>query len=154
MRSIQVLALVTTLLITGCKSLIDYEVQYEQVKPESYPVITSVGYAPISSQRGNSETEQVLNAMKASKLDAYRELAERLYGQHIKANSGVDGMTVNQDSIEVRIDAVVQGARVVRSYPTGDIYTTELSLDTRQLYDVLNATQTKRKVKDIDYFWR
>lgn len=154
MRFIQIVGLAITLLLSGCSSVLDYEIEYEQAEPEAYPVITSVGYAPISSQRGRTESEQVINAMKASKLDAYRELAERVYGQRIKATSEMEGMNMSQDSIEVRIDAVVQGARVVRSYPTGDIYTTELSLDTRQLYEVLGATQSKREVSDVNYFWR
>lgn len=148
------LGLIAGLLLSGCSSFLDYEVVYEQVPPEKFPVITSVGYAPISSQVGKSESEKVLNAMKASKIQAYRELAEIIYGQHVKSSSEMSGMTMGQERVEVKIDAIVQGARVIRSYPTGDIYATELSLDTRQLYDMLNSMQTERRVKDVNYFWR
>lgn len=154
MRLIQILLVAFSSLLLGCSSVLDYEIQYEQIAAESYPVITSVGYAPISTQRGMSDTERMLNAMKASKLEAYRELAERIYGQHIKARSGVEDMHINMDNIEVQVDAVVRGARVVKSYPTGDLYATELRLDTRQLYEVINAMQTKKKISDINYFWR
>ena len=38
--------------------------------------LTSVGYASISEQRGRNQEEKQVRAMRASKIDAYRELAE------------------------------------------------------------------------------
>lgn len=66
--------------ISGC-GIIDKHVEWETVEPESYPVLKAIGYAPISSQRGESDSMKLIMAMKASKLDAYRELTEQVYGQ-------------------------------------------------------------------------
>ena len=61
--------------LAGCSGLIEKQVEWEVVEPESYPVLSAVGYAPIESQRGNSDNQRSLMAIRASKLDAYRELA-------------------------------------------------------------------------------
>ncbi|MEC8227150.1 MAG: flagellar biosynthesis protein FlgP, partial [Pseudomonadota bacterium] len=71
------------LFISGCTSMFDKHVEWETVEPDEYPVLTAVGYAPIASQHGGSDSEKSIMAMKASKLDAYRELAEQVYGQRI-----------------------------------------------------------------------
>ena len=70
-------------LLGGCSAFYDKYVQWSYEKPETFPVIYAVGYAPISLQHGTSDTEKMLNAIRASKLDAYRELAEQVYGQHL-----------------------------------------------------------------------
>ena len=69
--------LVSASILSGCSLFVDKHVEWETVEPESYPTLTAVGYAPIASQRGESETVKMLMAIKASKLEAYRELAEQ-----------------------------------------------------------------------------
>ena len=57
--------------------------QWESVPPDNFPLIKAVGYAPLTEQKANSEEERMLMAMKASKLEAYKELAEQVYGQKV-----------------------------------------------------------------------
>ena len=75
--------------------------------------------------------------MRASKLDAYRELTEQVNGIYIKSRSQVAQSTKEiSDSIKTEVDGYVHGARVIRQYPVGDVYTTELELDTKIIYDL------------------
>ena len=83
-KAIQLLCLsVLLMLTTACANMFDKYVEWEVVEPEAYPLLNAVGYAPIDSQMGGNLSEKTLMAMKASKLDAYKELAEQVYGQKI-----------------------------------------------------------------------
>jgi hypothetical protein len=83
--------------LSGCSLFVDKHVEWETVEPEIYPVLSAVGYAPIMSQRGESETVKTLMAIKASKLEAYRELAEQVYGQRIEGNQSLSSLVVDND---------------------------------------------------------
>ena len=122
--------------ISGC-GIIDKHVEWETVEPESYPVLKAIGYAPISSQRGESDSMKLIMAMKASKLDAYRELTEQVYGQKIEGSQSVSHLVVESESLRASVEGVIRGAEVVKTYPVGeDTYVTELSLDMQQVYDI------------------
>jgi len=91
--------------------------------------LTSLGYASISAQRGNTFDLQMLNAIKVSKLEAYREMAEQLFGVLVKAENNIDGAQLQNDTLKSRVRGLVRGAKVLRSYHEGDVYITELELD-------------------------
>lgn len=140
----------TTLVLTGCSGLTTY-VEYEPVEPESFPVISATGIAPLSLQQGATEQEKMRRAMRAAKLDAYRELAEQVYGQRIQGSSEVNDLVLGNDSFKVQVDGVIRGARVVRSYPVDDSYVTELELDYKRVWD-LYIQQPRQRVKDVTYY--
>ncbi len=143
----------TSALMTGCSSLVDKHVEWETVEPESYPVLTAVGYAPIKSQRGESDSVRSLMAMKASKLDAYRELAEQVYGQRIEGNETLANLVVNNTRLEASVEGVIRGAKVVKTYPVGeDTYATELELDMQRVYDIYLTTAKPRRIKEVRYY--
>lgn len=96
-------------------------------------VITAVGYASISEQRGVTVEEQRLRAMRASKIDAYRELAEQVYGFRVSAQTGLDDQQLGPESTDATVDGSIRGAEVIRSYPVGDSYVTEMQLDLRKM---------------------
>ncbi len=105
-------------------------------RPDEFPVLHATGYASISRQSG-TQAEREIKAMRASKLDAYRELTEQVNGIYIKSRSQVAQSTKEiSDSIKTEVDGYVHGARVIRQYPVGDVYTTELELDTKIIYDL------------------
>ena len=138
--------------ISGC-GIIDKHVEWETVEPESYPVLKAIGYAPISSQRGESDSMKLIMAMKASKLDAYRELTEQVYGQKIEGSQSVSHLVVESESLRASVEGVIRGAEVVKTYPVGeDTYVTELSLDMQQVYDIYLSTAKPRRVKDVKYY--
>ncbi len=111
-------------------------------EPDEFPILRASGYAVVSRQKGPSETEKQIQAMRASKIEAYRELAEQLYGLRIKGSTVLIDTKERSDSVTTKIDAIVQGARVIRQYPLADAYVTELELDTQvvfNLYDMRGA---------------
>ena len=59
-------------------------------------------------------------AIRSSKLDAYRALAEQLYGIKIDSNTAVSTLTAKNDSFRARVNAVVRGARMVSVTPMAD----------------------------------
>jgi hypothetical protein len=139
--------------IAGCSSFINKQVEWEYVEPDDYPVITAVGYAPIAAQPGNSLSSKSLKAIKASKLDAYRELAEQVFGQKIDGNQQLSNMILTNTKLKASVEGVIRGAQIVKSYPVGeDTYATELKLDFKKVYDIYLSTAKPKKIKKVSYF--
>lgn len=147
-------ALVMCSLLSLCScGVIDKHVEWETVEPESYPVLTAIGYAPIESQQGSNANVKRLMAMKASKLEAYRELAEQVYGQRIEGNQSLSSLVIDSESLRASVDGVIRGAKIVKTYPVGeDTYVTELSLDMKRVHDIYLTTAKPRRVKDVKYY--
>ncbi|MBU3824746.1 MAG: LPP20 family lipoprotein [Candidatus Oceanisphaera merdipullorum] len=96
----------------------------------------AVGYAPISLQLPQEPQQKLLHAMRASRLDAYRELTEQLSGVMTSSSSITNSNILQDGTVSNSSRGVVRGARVVNSYPDGDMYVTELELDLK-LYEKL-----------------
>ena len=139
--------------LQGCSSVFDKQVEWEYVQPETYPVLKAVGYAPISEQSGRSDSVKMLKAIKASKLDAYRELTEQVYGQKINGDQSLANLVLADTNLQASVQGVIRGAEVVKSYPVGDdMYATELSLDFQKVYNLYVSTARPRRIKDVTYF--
>ncbi|GAL33142.1 flagellar protein FlgP [Vibrio maritimus] len=95
--------------------------------------LTAVGYASISEQTGRNDEEKQVRAMRASKIDAYRELAEQVYGLRVSARADLQDQRLGVESTTGAVDGVIRGAEVVRSYKVGDSYVTELLLDIEKM---------------------
>lgn len=95
----------------------------------SAPVIISVtGFGAPEVQMGNKE-QRMLMAMRASEVDAYRRLAERVKGVQISGSTKVIDFVTNNDHLRAVVDAFVRNARVISQGMTGEgIYETTLSL--------------------------
>lgn len=139
--------------LTGCSSVFEKHVEWEVVQPEHYPVLRAIGYAPISVQIGQDDSVRELMAIKASKLDAYRELAEQVYGQKVDGDMTLANLIVTDNSLRTSVEGVIRGARVVKSYPVGDdTYATEMELDFRRVYDIYLSTARPKRVKQVRYY--
>ncbi len=102
-----------------------------------YPVLTATGYSLISQQPGKTRDQKILEAMRASKLDAYRELTEQVYGIQIDSYTTLRDYIQQDEQLDASVSGLLKGARVIRTYPvSGNIYATEMMLDTRQLYQM------------------
>jgi len=78
-----------------------------------------------------------LMAIRASKLDAYRNLTEQVYGQQLDASSTVADMVVTNDTFRTKVEGVIYGARLVSITPVGEeTYETTLSLDRDVVQDL------------------
>ncbi|CAH0540897.1 LPP20 family lipoprotein [Vibrio marisflavi] len=91
--------------------------------------LTAVGYASISEQKGRNVEERQVRAMRASKIDAYRELAEQVYGMRVSGRADLKDQRLGSELTSGAVDGVIRGAEVVRAYKVGDSYVTELRLD-------------------------
>ena len=145
--------LILAMLAASCSSLFTKQVEWEVVEPDSYPVISAVGYAPVSAQRGSDSASKVLMAIKASKLDAYRELAEQVYGQKIDGEQTLSSLVLQDNRLNSSVQGVIRGARVLKSYPVGeDTYATELELDFKLVHDIYLSTAKPKRVKKVNYY--
>jgi hypothetical protein len=102
--------------------------------PSKMVKITAVGYGAASANDGYTPGQKKLMAMRASKLDAYRALAEQVQGVRVNGNSTVATMIAQNDSFRVYLDAYLRGAQLitVTAMPDGNYETTmELTLDER-----------------------
>ncbi|WP_339725295.1 LPP20 family lipoprotein [uncultured Paraglaciecola sp.] len=147
------LAVMVGIFLTGCSSVFDKHVEWETVAPDSYPVILAIGYAPISAQKGATESSKMLMALKASKLDAYRELTEQVYGQKVDSGQSLASLVIQNTHLDSSVQGVIRGAKVVKSYPVGDdTYATELELDFKLVNDIYLSTARPKRVKKVHYY--
>ena len=152
-RSILASVLLTSsLLLGGCSAMYDKHVQWQTIKPETFPVITAIGQAPISLQKSSNETQRMLMAISASKIAAYAELTEQVYGQQVTGNLTMSNLVVNNQELKTSVQGIIRGAKVMKSYPVGDTYTTELHLDFKDVYAIYEASSRRKEIKSVDYY--
>ena len=144
MKKIAPLIIGLCLVLSGCR-LADKLSPAEdaQSNPADIVRLTAVGYGATSAFDGYSPGQKRLMAMRASKLDAYRSLAEQIHGFRITGNTTVAAMMVKSDSFRVYIDAHIRGARVQTVTPMSDgNYETviEVDFDQKQARSVIART--------------
>ncbi|MCL1044797.1 LPP20 family lipoprotein [Shewanella electrodiphila] len=142
---------VAALSLVGCSSNDKY-VQWETEAPEQFPKLTAIGYAPLATQPAKEQSHKVLMAMQASKIAAYRELAEQVYGQQVDAHSQMSEWLLNSETVSTQVSGMIKGAKVIKSYPAGDMYVTELELDFSQVWNLYQQDNRPRKIKEVTYF--
>ncbi len=119
-----------------------------QERPELMK-ISGIGYGAESTFGAYTPGQRRLMAIRASKLDAYRALAEQLYGIKIDSNTSVSTLTAKSDSFRARVNAVVRGARIVSVTPMADRnYETvlEVYVDKRFFEEAFVYTASKTKI--------
>jgi hypothetical protein len=82
--------------------------------------VASVGYGATSTLPGLSPGQKKLLGIRASKVDAYRALAEQVAGVHVNTQSTVAEMMAKNDFLRLSVEAEVRGARVVSVSPMSD----------------------------------
>ncbi len=110
-----------------------------------YPTktLTAIGYGTADMFKNYSPEQRRLMSMRSSKMDAYRNLAEQIYGVHIHGHTTVSDMIVQDDSYRTYIDAFIKGARVksMTAINTSSYETViEITL-TPQFFSCLNETE-------------
>ena len=137
---------------SACSLVYDKHVQWQTVKPETFPVLYATGFAPISLQKSTHKTQRMLMAIKASKIAAYAELAEQVYGQQVSGKGIMADLLIEDQQLRASVQGIIRGAKVVKSYPVGDVYTTELLLDFEDVYNIYQANQNRKEITDITHF--
>jgi hypothetical protein len=118
------LAIVSSVAVVGCTTNTD-ATKSETAKPVVVAAkervrISAVGYGTESLYEAYTPGQRRLMAIRASKLDAYRSLAEQINGVKIEGNTTVGAMAVKSDSFRAKVNALVRGARVTSVTPMAD----------------------------------
>lgn len=71
--------------------------------------VTGTGAPP---DRGN-QAQRRLMAIRAAKADAFRQLAEAIYGVHVNSETVVKDFITESDLIKTRVDGLIKGAEMV-----------------------------------------
>lgn len=127
-------ALLALTLMAGCASKPEAQPQ-EAAQAESFTqlevlVIRVNGYGTVADAQAQiSPAQRRLLAMRASKMDAYRALAERVNGTRIQGITTVSNLATTDDNIRSYVDSLVRDARVsnVRELSDGS-FETQLEL--------------------------
>ena len=110
--------------------------------------ISATGYGTVEKSDRYSRSQIKLMAMRASKMDAYRSLAEQLNGIQLRGQTTVEDMEVSHDSYQVYLNAYLRGARIKRTsaigndiYAGDDAFETVVELDlTPRFYECINGS--------------
>lgn len=84
--------------------------------PETVPGttdLTAFGFASITAQSATDPAQRRLQAARAAKLDAYRNLAEQLYGVRFASDSVINDARVREDHIRTHVEGVIAGAEII-----------------------------------------
>lgn len=127
----QVLIALLSVLLSSCA--FERTIRYQLEAPEASVVLNATGYAVVASQPGEHYEDKLLLAMAASRQEAYRRLAEQLYGQKLHASSGTEQSVLTEDNIKSQVQGVIKGAELVEESLQGKLYVTRLRLDTANL---------------------
>lgn len=127
------LMLAVCLVLSACQSpSLDQQMEEDLSVLWEPEVIRVSGYSALSSS--DSDFQSRLLAMRASRLDAYRTLAEQVYGTLIYSESAVSELGIASDQLRTVVDTAVRGAKVVevRELQEGGYETVvELVMDAR-----------------------
>ncbi len=107
------LTLVT--MILGCAPFGQHQPETRSDDPRLEPITVRVSgfgtYEDAAKDRLN--TQKRLLARRASQLDAYRNLAERVYGTVIYGSSTVNDFVLRNDMFRTYVDTYLRGAKLV-----------------------------------------
>jgi len=134
--SLFLLVLALVAMLTGCAH---YVVTDPAAVADS--AIRVNGLGAVVPRADLTHSQQRLMAMRASRVDAYRNLVERIYGLEVAGNSTVRQMATEHDQIRSFVQHVIRGAVVVDIALIDDnTYQTTLELQLgRQFYNCLNS---------------
>ena len=86
----------------------------DKLESKLEPILIRVtGYSAFEAESDAKSESKRLLTLRASKLDAYRSLAERVYGLSISGKSMVKDFVLKEDRFAVGLDSYIRGARVV-----------------------------------------
>jgi len=85
----------------------------QEIDPVAPMVLRVVGYGAIDEGAKQTSVQKRLMAIRASKMDAYRAMAERVYGTSVQGSTTVRDMVVQNDRFRSYVETYMHGARVV-----------------------------------------
>lgn len=118
MKSV-LIALLSLVVLSGCAGsgrFHDEGQRQSQSRERNFePIVVRVSgfgtYEDVAADRPN--TRKRLMARRASQLDAYRNLAERVYGTVVYGSSTVSDFVSRNDMFRTYVDSYIRGAKLV-----------------------------------------
>ncbi|HAV35243.1 MAG TPA: hypothetical protein DCX52_02615, partial [Massilia sp.] len=115
MKFVAVLALAAATLLTACGTVRTPTFAARPAPSAQSAVITltATGYGAVNTAACQGDCDRVsaaqrkLLAMRASRLDAYRAMAEQVYGVRVEGGSTVGALALKDDGFKVYIDAFI-----------------------------------------------
>lgn len=98
----------------------------QEVDPIAPMTLRVVGYGATEvASKNKSDAQRRLLAIRAAKMDAYRTMAERVYGISLQGSTTVRDMVVQNDRFRAYVETYMHGARVVSTdvMPDGTVET-------------------------------
>ena len=98
--------------------------------------VTGQGVAPVNTV---SPAQAKALARRAAIADAYRQLAEKIYGVRVEGDDYIRNMMVKRSTVRTHVAAMIRNARIVDTGMQDGLYevTMELTLDGRKWYQLL-----------------
>ena len=134
MKLVAALVFAAASLLSACGTM-----RMSRPVPAPQPVIVTLnatGYGAVNMAACDGQCDRVspaqrkLLAMRAARLDAYRSMAEQVYGLRVEGGSTVGSLALKDDSFKVYIDAFIRGARVTNNVQREDgTYETTVEMD-------------------------
>lgn len=97
--------------------------------PRPALTLRAVGYGTVRPDKGMTVNQMKLMSMRASRMDAYRNLTEQVYGIQIAGATTVGSMVVDNDSYKGYVSGYMHGAKLISQEPLTDNYTYETILE-------------------------
>ena len=105
--------------------------------PVKSPALVATGYAVITVQNHKVPAQQRLLAIRAAKIDAYRNLTEQVYGLRLDSSTSIAELAIANDRFRARVDGVIYGAILSSITPTNnETYEVTLTLDGAVVNDI------------------
>ena len=117
----------------------------------SHNVITVTGEGVVPTDAVNYTQTKGL-AAQAAKSDAYRKMAEIINGVHVEGETTVEKILTTQDTVKLRVEATIKGARVTdETFMSDGSYRVTMQVPIFGLKDSL-ADAVLKKNSDVEPF--
>ena len=143
-------ALLLSVFLGGCEMMECYTCgnRHLATVPAEAETITVTGYGAADPALVNNRPQQTLMAMRASEVDAFRTLAERIRGVEVTSGTRVDDFVTGYDQMSALLHSyILQNARISSQGVTGEgFYETTLSLTLNERFYQLFLTRPAKRI--------
>ncbi|MBF0266147.1 MAG: LPP20 family lipoprotein [Gammaproteobacteria bacterium] len=114
MKNLKLIVPLVALAVGGCQNPLIKSESSSSIQPNQLKnkVIQTIGYSTTENYKRFPLVQRKLLAIRGAKLNAYRNLAEEIYGIKIKGKTSVKDMIVQNDSYRVYVNTMIKGAHI------------------------------------------